>query len=144
MVSIRELAVTGRSGVVGAGRPKADVIRSLGEPTDRSLIRPLILRYGRLELTFHDDGLILTAYYPSRGVSDGRIAEDMPTAQEEVELLLRERGLRFHEDADLTYDDQIAINVENAAGTLLLFEDGELTSVQVSRNESEARQAAAG
>ncbi len=132
MVSVWELVSRGRSGGIAPGMEMADARAVLGAETDHSRGRPPILKYGPLELSFHDGEAALIAYYAGRSPMAGRVAMDLPRSATEVERVLTDHGLAFRRKRELTYDDQEAIEVV-ATGAIVLFESGQLTSVQLPR-----------
>ncbi len=129
VVSLRELVVTGASGGVALGRNSEDVMRSLGKPSDRSQIRPEILKYGPLELTFREGKVVLVAYYDS-AEEDPRVHVDLPQSRDQLEDLLKEAGTELKEEPALSYDDQFACAAARS-GAIVLFKGGRLSSVQL-------------
>jgi hypothetical protein len=79
-LSMRKLLLEGATGAVALGAAQPAVLSALGEPTDRSVTKPLILRYGPLELTFIDDRLAYVSYTAGHA-SDARIEEDLPATR---------------------------------------------------------------
>jgi hypothetical protein len=142
MISIRELLLEGRSSVVVPGASLDEVGAALGEPTNRSDEPPLILVYGRLQLTFRRRELVLAAYYDGHRQDDERITVDVPATQEDIEALLVAEGAAYSRDAMLSYDDYTALHVERS-GASVNFQSGALLGIQVPAEDAEPRAPAA-
>lgn len=129
LASVREMVLCGESGGVALGRRLDDISRILGEPTDWS-VRPRIVQYGPLELTFRDGRVVLAACYLSRNRHDDRVDIDVPLTLPAAEDWLRSENITFSPDPALTYDDQTALKVDKSRAHLL-FEENDLWSVQI-------------
>jgi hypothetical protein len=129
MVSLKELALTGASGGIALGRTSEDVIEALGEPTDRSQIRPEILKYGPLELTFRAGKVVLVAYYDVTE-ADRRVLVDLPRSRDQLKAVLKDAGAELNEEPALSYDDQVACAIPRS-GAIVLFRGERLNSVQL-------------
>jgi hypothetical protein len=113
--------------------PLQTALDILGEPSARSSIKPDILKYEPLELTFIDDHLVLIAYYAHRPAPRGSspiVSLDLPELLDEVEAVLRQEGVPSAPIDALTYDDQFALELPNSHA-VVLFEKSALASVQV-------------
>ena len=92
---------------------------------------PRILRYGGLEVTFHEGAVLLLAI-EFEGLSTGALDLEglsPQTTREEFEAFLRERNLSIRE---LVYEDPdggALVRLDRASAA---FEGGRLQSVQVS------------
>jgi hypothetical protein len=124
---VRSLSRQGVARGVGLGATVEDVIVALGEPDDRSVAAPLILKYGSCEFSFAGDRLFLIAYCLTDPTATYELSE--------VEAWLSEDGIDYTRDDTLTYDTRIALRVTDSAA-LLVFEDGILASVQAARGSN--------
>lgn len=93
--SVRDLLVEGQSLGLAIGSGLDRVIDTLGEPADRSVIRPLVVKYGSVEFTFVDGVVILIAYYAERQrhAAASAIGEDLPRSIDAITRLLAEHEL---------------------------------------------------
>jgi len=131
--SVRDLLVEGQSLGLAIGSGLDRVIDTLGEPADRSVIRPLVVKYGSVEFTFVDGVVILIAYYAERHrhATASAIGEDLPRSMDAITRLLAEHELDVVVDSALSYDSQRALTVVGGSSATMLFDGTRLTSVQL-------------
>ena len=137
--TFEKLIKEGALGGLNLGSSKQVVSDLLGSPTDVSTFKdPLIWKYGNLEITFKNDQIILImirfnslrdnpvenihweGYFPSIGES-----------RTVFEKELNKMGIKTSIYQDLTFDDQVTLNLGNQLA-LALFVEGKLEKVSVS------------
>jgi hypothetical protein len=105
---------------VDVGATREEVREALGDPEDVSVIRPLIWKYGNLEVTFHEGRVSLLALD----------ATDSALTLPEFRRLLDERSIPHEIDPALTFDTQTAIRT--ATGASVVFDTaGTIDSVYI-------------
>jgi hypothetical protein len=103
---------------VSLGCGLSEVLRLLGDPQDKSVGRPLLWKYGALELAFEDSRVVMVLL-TAEGDGDPGWPED--TDRTRVERVLSEMGLPYELVPDLTFETQSALRVQSS-GTVVVFD----------------------
>lgn len=123
---------SGHIGILTPMMPASHLRQQLGDPDETSLIRPLILKYGSLEVTVKNGVVDLIMIYAGRTVSlpaglgiEAALEENLPmmTFRSTIADLDRAR-LAWRVSKDLTFDDQVAIELNSGASTMLFVKEG--------------------
>ena len=102
--------LTGAIKNLRVGSAQAEVIDALGEPDDRSAIKPEIWKYGSDEITFRDGRIASIA-----------LSEDA-TAGDVLKTLAEER-VEHEREPELSYDTQTAFRILSSDVLLTLQDD---------------------
>ena len=113
-----------RSGTVngvGIGSHEAEVRARLGYPDDVSRARPVLWKYGPLELAFESSRVAMVVLTAEGDVDP---AWDRDTDRERVEWVLTAMRVDFEPEPELTFGTQTALRA-GLSGAVLIFFDAD-------------------
>jgi hypothetical protein len=135
-VSLVTLLERGALGSVQLGRSRTAIVEQLGQPADQSVLRPLILKWPSLEVTFdsQERAILIAVEMPASEALPPEVRTDLEQlngrTQTEVLALIESSGLTWSADPALSRDEGVAVR-PSSSPCVLMFEGDVLREVYI-------------
>lgn len=145
--SLRDFLEGRGLGPIDFGMTRQDVERIFGKPEATTLprVKPVILKYGSLELAFDNDVAVFVGIYFRGGVHlptelniDGYFPNDH-TRQEEFKEYLYKEGIKCGVREDLTFDTQACLVAGEGVNVMFDAQTRQISSIQCTKFDERKR-----